>query len=133
MKKLFIKIFIVSLSVLMFAGCRTSAVYNVQDATIVAAADKPATMEQVQKAILRAGASLGWSMKAESEGRIIGTLFLRDHMAKVAIDYTTTSYSITYQDSSNLKYDAENNTIHSNYNGWVQNLQRNIQAQMSLL
>lgn len=91
------------------------------------------SMDNVTKAIIRAGASLGWQMKKVKDGEIIGTLYLRDHMAQVKIPYNTKDYSILYQNSSNLKYDAEANTIHSNYNGWVQNLDRAIQTQLGLI
>ena len=133
MSKMLTRFLVVALSVLMFAGCRSAPVHNVQDATIVSATGKQVTMEQFKQAVVRAGAALGWSMKSVSDGHIVGTLYLRDHMAQVDINYTTSAYSINYKDSSNLKYNAEDNSIHSNYNGWVQNLQRNIQAQMSLL
>ena len=34
-------------------------------------------------------------------------------------------------DSSNLQYDGK--TIHSNYNGWIQNLDKAIRTQLTLL
>ena len=39
------------------------------------------------------------------------------------------TYSILYRDSNNLDYDGVN--IHSNYNGWVQRLSAEINAQLS--
>ena len=41
------------------------------------------------------------------------------------------SYSIDYKNSLNLKYDSTKNTIHKNYNGWIQNLDNAIQVQLS--
>ena len=67
-------------------------------------------------------------MKPEKPGLIVGTLNLRTHTAVVDIPYTTTSYSILYKSSVNLK--QEGNTIHSNYNGWVQNLDQAIKRQL---
>ena len=87
--------------------------------------------DSVGKAILRAGGSLGWVMKKVKDGKLVGTLMLRKHVAIVAIDYSAKSYSIHYKDSQNLNYDGTN--IHSNYNGWVQNLNRAIQSQLSML
>ena len=45
------------------------------------------------------------------------------------IPYSTARYSITYKSSENLQ--AANGTIHKNYNGWIQNLTRGINAQLS--
>ncbi|PKM42440.1 MAG: hypothetical protein CVV05_18660 [Gammaproteobacteria bacterium HGW-Gammaproteobacteria-1] len=132
MKKLFAIVLLAGLSLAIATGCRTSTpIYNVQDATIVTNSDKPATATDVKKAILRAGTSLGWNMKEEKPGHIIGTLHLRTHMAQIDIKYSPSSYSITYRDSQNLNYDGTN--IHGNYNGWVQRLQQNIQSQMNLM
>ncbi len=132
MKKLFAIVLLAGLSLAIATGCRTSTpIYNVQDATVVTNSDKPATANDVKKAILRAGTSLGWNMKEEKPGHIIGTLNLRSHMAQVDIKYSPSSYSITYRDSQNLNYDGTN--IHGNYNGWVQRLQQNIQSQMNLM
>jgi hypothetical protein len=58
------------------------------------------------------------------------TLYIRDHMAKVDIRYDTSVFSITYADSDNLKYNAEKNKIHRNYNSWVQNLRGDINNEL---
>lgn len=133
MKKLFKIGIMLTLLAFMFTGCRTGALVNINDASFVPMDTQKLTMDNVGRSIIRAGATLGWQMKKVSDGEIVGTLYLRDHMAQVKIPYTTKSYSIVYQNSSNLKYDADNNTIHSNYNGWVKNLDRAIQIQLGLL
>lgn len=132
MKKLVLVAFAFVLG-LSFFGCGTPPVYNVSNMSIAVAGDKKASMSDVEKAIIRAGGGLGWVMKKEKEGLIKGTLILRTHTAVVSIPYTTQEYSITYVDSTNLNYDASANTIHSNYNGWIQNLNKGIQVQLSLL
>ena len=53
------------------------------------------------------------------------------NVAEVDIAYTTTTYSINYKDSRGLDYDGSN--IHSNYNGWVQKLDRAIARQLATL
>ncbi|MEJ2456472.1 MAG: hypothetical protein P8103_20310 [Candidatus Thiodiazotropha sp.] len=130
-KTTFRKIAFVAMIVFTMAliGCRTAPVYNVTDAPINAS--EKATAEDVKKAILSAGAGLGWQMKEVEPGHIVGSLFLRKHSAVVDIPYSTESYSITYKDSTELKYDGTN--IHGNYNGWIQNLDRAIQARLSML
>lgn len=64
-------------------------------------------------------------------GKISGTLKLRRHVAVVDIPYDTQSYSIKYVDSTELNY-ADGN-IHKNYNGWIQNLEKGIRAQLMAL
>jgi hypothetical protein len=85
---------------------------------------------QVRLAILRAGATLGWQMQDVQPNLIEGTLYLRSHKAQVDIPYSTGRYSIVYKDSVNLLYDGTN--IHKNYNGWIKNLDRAIQAQLGM-
>lgn len=110
------------------AGCRSNPVLNIEDSPINA---NVKSSKDVQKAIIRAGTSRGWKMKVVGKGHIEGTLLLRKHMAKVDIKYNRKSYSINYKDSAELNYDGTN--IHPNYNGWVQNLDRSIQAELSAL
>lgn len=118
---------------LVFTGCRTAAVYNVEKAPVVASSNKKLTTQDTEKAIMRAGGQLGWVMKKVEDGHIQGTLNLRKHMATVAIRYTGSEYSIQYLNSSNLSYDPATSTIHQNYNGWVQNLDNAIRVQLSML
>ena len=128
-------------------GCRTNAVYNVPDQSVLTNKSQ-LTEEDVKKAIIRAGSTLGWNMFADKPGNVLGTLRLRKHMAQVDIYYDLNKYNITYKDSQNLNYEAagseytdedgnshinKNSTIHSNYNGWVQNLDRAIKAQLNTL
>jgi len=44
--------------------------------------------------------------------------------------YSSTSFSIKYRSSINL--DEANGQIHKNYNGWIQNLQKGINTQLSM-
>jgi hypothetical protein len=116
------------LTTLLFAGCRTSPVYNVSDAALPA---QDATEKDIARAIITAGGSLGWVMKQKEPGHIIGSLHIRDHVAIVDVRYDNEKYSITYKDSSNLKYDGTQ--IHSNYNGWITNLSNAINNQVMML
>ena len=117
---------------LALIGCRGAApLYNVSSSPIVT--NKPVTAADVQKAIARAGATLGWQMAQQEAGRMEGVLVLRTHRAVVDIAYDARNYSIQYKDSSNLNYDAEKSTIHNNYNGWIQNLDKAIRAQLNFM
>lgn len=110
-------------------GCRSAPIYNVEQSPIGVSA--AASLKDIQKTIITAGAGLGWKMKEQVPGTITGTLNLRKHMAVVEIPYSNTEYSIIYKDSAELGYDGS--SIHKNYNGWVQNLDRAIQAGLSVL
>ena len=130
MKKI-LKISVISLTaaLVFLAGCRLAPVYNVDNAPIDISAKH--SSKNIKKSIMRAGVALGWSMKAKKRGHIVGTLFLRKFVAIVDIRYNKKSYSITYKKSQGLQYDGT--SIHQNYNGWVKNLDRGIQAQLSIL
>lgn len=112
-------------------GCRTAPIYNVSSAPVTPTGSSEVTMDQVRDAIIRAGGGLGWNMKPVEPGHILGALHLRSHVAKVDIHYDTESYSITYRDSTNLEYQDGN--IHSNYNGWIQNLDTAIQNHITMI
>lgn len=114
------------LGLLFLAACRSAPVHNVESATF--GMPDSLTMEQAKSAIVRGGASLGWQMREEAPGHLIGTLTIRAHKAVVDINYDSKNFSITYKDSRNLRYDGTN--IHSNYNGWISNLVNAIQTQV---
>jgi type IV pilus biogenesis protein CpaD/CtpE len=115
-------------SVALLAGCRSAPVRDVINEPVVVTGQRQATMEDVEKAIVRAGSALGWRMRPVAPGLMEGTLNLRSHTAIVDITYDTRTYSIKYKDSTNLGYDGKN--IHSNYNGWIENLDKGIQTQL---
>jgi hypothetical protein len=112
------------LALVILSGCTNykASIYNVPNSPIKAGLSE----NEISKAIKLAGASLGWKITDVKEGELSGKLQLRSHIAMVKITYTNTTYNITYTSSLNLKYDKVNQTIHSNYNGWIQNLQKAI-------
>ncbi|MCS6284339.1 MAG: hypothetical protein H8K08_02830 [Nitrospira sp.] len=119
------------LMIMVITGCRGAGqIYNIADAPVSTATGKDLTMEQVQKAIVEAGLSLKWIMAPDKPGHILGTQNARSHTAVVDINYTTKSYSITYKDSVNLNYNADKQTIHEAYSGWVRNLDNAIKGRL---
>jgi hypothetical protein len=122
---------IASAAVSAQAGCfRCDPILNIQKAPVTAANGKALTNDQVKAAIIRAGAALGWQMRDAEPGKITATLQLRKHTANIEIPYSPTEYSIVYKDSIELDAGTDG-TIHKNYNGWIQNLNRGITAQLS--
>lgn len=123
---------LVAAAALVLGACATGQpIYNVIDSPVVLAPGKTATNQQIQTAILRAGTRLGWQLQPEGPGKMSGRLSLRQHMAVVDISFNTKTYSIMYRDSSGL--DARDGTIHRNYNGWVQNLDKAIRSELTLI
>ena len=120
---------------LVFITACTTPIHTIEDASIGTTSGTEPSLDQVTKAILAAATrpKPAWNMKVEKPGHILATLFVRSHRAAVDITYTTTSYSITYNSSGHLKYDAEKGTIHSNYNGWVQTLNNAILNRLAQL
>lgn len=114
----------------VFAGCgKTSPIVSVEGAPVVTYSNK-ATIKKVEKAIISAGISLGWQMNPSKPGHIVGTLLVRQHMAKIDITYDTNSYNIRYKDSGpTMLYDGAN--IHRQYNKWVLNLDKRIRTSLS--
>ena len=106
-------------------------IYNVKSSPIPP--NPAATMENIEKAIMRAGLTLGWQIAPKAPGLAEGVLVLRTHRAVVDITYDTQTFNITYKDSVNLDYRDQDKTIHSNYNGWIQNLEKGIRAQVTVL
>jgi type IV pilus biogenesis protein CpaD/CtpE len=123
------KLAVMVLATAALAGCNTVPIMNVADAPAASATGRPLSAEQVRGAIVRAGAALGWQMKDEGPNMMVGTIHLRTHTAVVEIPYSARAYSVRYRSSVNL--DEKDGSIHKNYNGWIQNLTRGINAQLS--
>ena len=122
---------VAAVAVLLLGACAAGVpVRNVVESPVVTNKANP-SMDDVRQAVIRAGAGLGWQMKADRPGHIVGTLALRTHLAVVDIDYNPKVYSIKYKDSTNLEYNGA--TIHRNYNSWIERLDKAIQTQLTVL
>lgn len=119
---------------LAVAGCRAETVYNPTDIAYAPAATQTRALTQTdyKNAIIRAGTRRGWTFEDAGPGHLIGNVVVRGkHYATVDVFYDTESFTIDYKDSRNLDYDPANNQIHPNYNAWVNNLQQDIQAEVT--
>jgi hypothetical protein len=117
--------------VLGLGACTVAPIYSVTDAPTTTPSGKALQASQVRQAIITAGAALGWRMVDAGPGHLEGVLHLREHTAVVDIPYSATKYSIQFKSGENLK--AADGTIHKNYNGWVQNLDRGIRSALATL
>jgi hypothetical protein len=127
----FILRFAIPCVLLLLVGCGlvTVPVYNLSERQVIA--PKAVSLDEVQKAIIRAGASLGWQIVPRGTGYLEGITTWNVHRAHVDIKFDTKTYSIMYKDSDNLKYDGTN--IHRVYNAKVQDLDKSIRAQLNLI
>ena len=111
------------------AGCfPCEPIQNVADTLAAAPAGKPLNADQDRASIIRAGTALGWQIREEGPGKLVGTLMLRSHTAVVEIPYSAVSYSIQYKSSIDLN--EGDGQIHRNYNGWIENLDRDIRNEL---
>lgn len=123
--------------VMAVAGCRTAQVANVQSQTYGSSglgyADR-LTLEDYEKAIVKAGSKRGWLFSRVAPGHLVGTVEVRGkHKAVVDVMFDTKTFSILYKDSSHLNYDPATKKIHPNYNSWVKLLEQDIRAEIQAL
>lgn len=111
------------------AGCRTVPISEPSQLTL--SGYGKLTAEDVRGAIVRGGAGIGWQMADEAPGMVTGTWVARTHSVTVEIPYTNDSYAIKYRSSVNM--DEKDGMIHSNYNRWVDRLNRHISAELAKL
>ena len=138
MRRMMLQVSALLIVIAFVGGCQGVPVMNITDAGVTTATGKEVTLEEVKGAILAAATSSTppWLMKVIKPGHIHATLHNRTHTAMVDIMYTTKAYSITYNNSANLKYKPdgkEGPTIHEGYNKWVGYLNTQIQARINAL
>ena len=122
---------IVMIFSLLLSGCQaTLPVYNVKDSQIYA---KKVSEDDIAREIIKAGKYLGWEMTRINTNEIQGKLVLRKHEAIVKITFDKSSYNIIRTSTINLKYDEKTNTIHKNYNGWIEKLEHFIDVNLTAL
>ncbi len=90
---------------------------------------------KVVKAIKAGLVGRQWEITEEQPGKIISTLHLREHMAKISVEYNASKIAIRYLDSGELMYEQKKGVavIHRNYLNWIQNLVNDIQRNMVLV
>lgn len=118
------KLSFILLSIFLLAACKTTPVYNIEQTQVPAGI----SAKQVEKNIVQALVQKGWQVKANANGTILAEIMVRTHTARIKISFDENQYSINYVDSTNLKYDANKNTIHKNYNNWIIYINRLIQS-----
>jgi hypothetical protein len=123
MKK--IQIVMIALFTMLLIGCRGTPParnYNF---------DLPPgySMEQIERAIIKAAEGRSWEIKSSNNGLITGKIITYDNTAEIRIPYSTSGYSIQYVGSQNLKGDASR--IPENYNRWAIKLSQSVRQQLN--
>ena len=119
------------LAILFTAGCefgRDQPVYNIESVPILTGSGKTLSLDEVKTTIIRSAVNRGWTIKEEVPGDLVATISPRQHIAIVDIRYTEKYFSISYRDSTALRYNGS--TIHRNYNKWVKALEQEIQRRI---
>lgn len=115
------KLILFTFAFFIFTACGGGGkVYNVPSANT----QNKYTMKQMETAIVVAGEQYKWNFKKIKEGKLTGEYNRGKLMAKIAIRYSSTKYSINYLDSKNFKYNGT--TIHKNYNALVKKIEKAI-------
>jgi len=128
------RLLICSFAAITVGACASASVPVRNFAAVPIGAKSPPTLDDVGKAIVKAGVAAGWQMSDIKPGYIIGTYKIRKHMAVVDVMYSTTTYNIAFKTGDeSLRYDSQAQTIHQNYNGWVENLEVLIRAHVNAL
>jgi len=116
--------------VLVSAGCgRLTPVYQPEFPV------QARNLDHAQGVIQQSLISRGWTVRSSQPGKMVADIDIRGkHGATIDVNYTPTQVAIKLRDSRNLKegFDREGTpVIHKNYNGWVQNLQQDIQRNLN--
>lgn len=116
---------------LLLVGWREAPLVNPDPIAIPATAKSA----EVGKIIKKALVARKWIVSEDKPGAIKATLLVRDHKARIAIDWNAKDIRISYIDSENLNYLEKNGKkmIHQNYNSWINNLVVDISGELTML
>lgn len=116
----------------LLGGCSTAA--PILTTTQAFDTQKQITTAEMQTAIYQGLQRYGWQMDSD-DGQTIRAHYNKHdrHIANIRIDYSAHRFSIRHESSQGLNYDSRRNTIHRNYNRWIQNLDNDIRSRVSFM
>lgn len=119
----------VSLVVIALCACsnRSEKIRNLED-IIVPTHITSAGENVVRTCIIRGAEKRKWTCMESGYNKLVCQNLTRTHSAEIAINYTPTSYSIKYLNSTNLN--ENDGLIHRKYNLWIQKLNNEIRKEM---
>lgn len=123
---------LVILSMVLAVGCmRQAKLESPSGLQVKGATGQALSSAQVKQAILAAAKEKGWVARELSPGMITASLAVRNHLAEIDIPYSGSTYSLLYKSSANLDYKPGDQTIHNQYNNWVNYLRLAIDGQLA--
>jgi hypothetical protein len=116
---------------LLLMAFRDVPLVNPDSIAVPAGVEDKAILQAVRQALN----TRGWIVTDEAASEVKSTLHLREHTARIAINWSAGRLHITYVGSENLKYHLEDGKpyIHKNYLGWIENLAHDISGALNLL
>ncbi len=114
------------------AQARSAPIATFDDVAIATSDGRKLTLEQVQRAVVRAASSRKWTASAPKPNVVRARYTKGRHTAVVDVVFTTKSYSIKYVDSTDLNYSEAERSIHPAYNKAVNELRQGIDAQLRI-
>ena len=116
---------------LLLAGWRETPLVNPDPIAIPA----KTSSAEVGTIVKRALVARTWIVSEDKPGSVKATLLVRDHKARIAIDWNAKDIRISYIDSENLNYTEKKGQklIHQNYNSWINNLVVDISGELTLM
>ncbi|MBL8299915.1 MAG: hypothetical protein JNN30_16370 [Rhodanobacteraceae bacterium] len=116
---------------LLLTGWREAPLVNPDPIAIPAKASSAEVARIIKKALV----GRKWIVAEDNPGAIKATLLIREHKAKIAIDWDAKSIRISYVSSENLNFSEKKGQklIHQNYNSWINNLVVDISGELTLL
>ena len=116
---------------LLLAGWREAPLVNPDPIAIPAKVSQAEVGKIIKKALIQRK----WIVSEDKPGAIKATLLVRDHKARIAIDWNSKDIRISYIDSENLNFTEKKGQklFHQNYLSWINNLVTDISGELVML
>lgn len=100
----------------------TVPIVDYENLVVATTSGKQLTVAELREVIIRAGRSQGWDISDFGDGHLAASFNKSKHAIMVNIVLKPNTYSVTYKDSVNMKFEPAEKKIHPGYNKWVRML-----------
>jgi len=95
-------------------------IVNYENVVINTNNSKKLSSGEIKAAITNVANRQNWQIADNGEGKLAGTLNVRNkHTIVVNISYTPESFSVTYKDSTNMKYAVSDDVVRDSQSPWL--------------
>ena len=114
----------IALALLLLGACahKHQPIYNVDRPMPISAQNLPTA--KIESLIVANGQIHGWKFQHVNDGQLVATYMNEKFTAVVDIYFDHQHWRIQHQASSGFRDDGV--TVHSHYNNWIKNLERDI-------